>query len=40
MCVENIFFKTKKSQMKILLGESHIAPRKCKGIVGMSKQSN
>ena len=31
MCVENIFFKTKKSQMKILLGESHIAPRKCKG---------
>ena len=31
MCVENIFYKTKKLQMKILLGQSHIALRKCKG---------
>ena len=31
MCVENIFFKAKKLQMKILLGKSHIALRKCKG---------
>ena len=31
MCVENIFYKTKKLQMKILLGELHIALRKCKG---------
>ena len=31
MCVENIFFKTKKLQMKILLGKSQIAMRKCKG---------
>ena len=31
MCVENIFYKTKKMQMKILLGKSHIAVRKCKG---------
>ena len=31
MCVENIFFKTKKLQMKILLGKSQIALRKCKG---------
>ena len=30
MCVENIFFKTKKLQMKILLGKSRIALRKCK----------
>ena len=29
MCVENIFFKTKKLQMKILLGKSQIALRKC-----------
>ena len=29
MCVENIFFKTKKLQMKILLGQSQIALRKC-----------
>ena len=29
MC-ENIFFKTKKLQMKILLGKSQIALRKCK----------
>ena len=29
MCVENIFFKTKKLQMKILLGQSWIALRKC-----------
>ena len=29
MCVENIFFKTKKLQMKILLGKE-IALRKCK----------
>ena len=28
MCVENIFFKTKKLQMKILLGKSQIALRK------------
>ena len=31
MCVENIFFKTKKLQMKILLGKSQVALRKCKG---------
>ena len=30
MCMENIFFKTKKLQMKILLGKSEIALRKCK----------
>ena len=29
MCVENIFFKTKKLQMKILLGQSQVALRKC-----------
>ena len=28
MCVENIFFKAKKLQMKIILGKSHIALRK------------
>ena len=37
MCVENIFFKTKKLQMKILLGKSQVALRKCKG---NSKSSN
>ena len=31
LCVENIFYKTKKLQMKILLGKSHIALRRCKG---------
>ena len=31
MCVENIFFKTKKLQMKIMLGKSQVALRKCKG---------
>ena len=31
MCVENIFFKTKKLQMKILVGKCHIALRKYKG---------
>lgn len=31
MCVENIFFKTRKLQMKILLGKCHIALRKYKG---------
>ena len=31
MCVENIFFKTKKLQMKILLGKSQVALRRCKG---------
>ena len=30
MCIENIFFKAKKLQMKILLGKSQIALRKCK----------
>ena len=30
MCIENIFYKAKKLQMKILLGKSHIALRKCK----------
>lgn len=29
ICVENIFFKTKKLQMKILLGKSLVALRKC-----------
>ena len=29
MCVENIFFKTKKLQMKILLGKSQVLLRKC-----------
>ena len=27
MCVENIFYKSKKLQMKFLLGKSNIAPR-------------
>lgn len=31
MCVENIFFKAKKLQMKIVLGKSQIALRKCQG---------
>ena len=31
MCVENIFFKAKKLQMKTLLGQCQIALRKCKG---------
>ena len=31
MCVENIFYKAKKLQIKILLGKSTIALRKCKG---------
>ena len=31
MYVQNIFFRTKKLQMKILLGKSEIALRKCKG---------
>ena len=31
MCVENIIFKAKKLQMKILLGKSQVALRKCKG---------
>ena len=31
MCVENTFFKAKKLQMKIVLGKSQIALRKCKG---------
>lgn len=31
MCVEDIFFKTKRLQMKILLGKCHIALRKCQG---------
>ena len=31
MCVENIFYKAKTLQLKILLGKSHVALRKCKG---------
>ena len=31
MCIENIFFKAKKLQMKILLGQAQVALRKCKG---------
>lgn len=31
MCIENIFFKTKKLQMKFLLGKSQVALRKCQG---------
>ena len=30
-CVENLFFKAKKLQMKSLLGKSQVALRKCKG---------
>ena len=30
MCVENIFFKTKKMQKKLLLGQSQLAFHKCK----------
>ena len=30
MCIENIFFKTKKLHMKILLGKSQVALKKCK----------
>ena len=37
MCVENIFFKTKKLQMKILLGQSQVALRKCQGNNGTIK---
>ena len=37
MCVENIFFKTKKLQMKILLGQSQVALRKCQGNNGSIK---
>ena len=29
MCVENIFFKTNKLQVKFLLGKSQVALRKC-----------
>ena len=29
-CIENIFFKAKKLQMKLLLGQSQVALRKCK----------
>ena len=36
MCVENIF-KTKKLQMKILLGQSQVALRKCQGNNGSIK---
>ena len=32
MHIKNIFFKAKKLQMKILLGKSQVALRKCKGI--------
>ena len=43
MCVENICFKTKKLQMKILLGKSQAALRKCNSnttvlIAGVLKQ--
>ena len=31
MCVEIVFYKTTKLQMKIILGKSRIALRKCKG---------
>ena len=31
MCIENIFFRCKKLQMKILLSKAQIALRKCKG---------
>ncbi len=31
MCIENIFFKCKKLQMKILLSKAQVALRKCKG---------
>ena len=37
MCIENIFYKTKKLQMKILLGKSHIAVR---GITEVLVQDN
>ena len=37
MYVENIFFKTKKLQMKILLGQSQVALRKCQGNNGPIK---
>ena len=37
MSVENIFFKTKKLQMKILLGQSQVALRKCQGNNGSIK---
>ena len=30
MCIENVFFKAKKLQMKLLLGQSQISLRKCK----------
>ena len=31
MCIENIFFKCKKLQMKIILSKAQVALRKCKG---------
>ena len=31
MCMENIFFKAKKLQMKSILGQAQVALRKCKG---------
>ena len=34
MCVENVFFKTKKLQMKILLGQSQVALQKCQQNTG------
>ena len=37
MCVENIFFKAKKLQMKTLLGKSQVALRKCRGSNGTMK---
>ena len=37
MCVENIVFKTKKLQMKILLVQSQVALRKCQGNNGSIK---
>ena len=37
MCVENILFKTKKVQMKILLNQSQVALRKCQGNNGTIK---
>ena len=40
MCIENIFFKAKKLQMKILLGKSQIALRKCKGNNGTLTAEN
>ena len=35
MCIENIFFKTKKLHMKILLGKSQVALKNARETIGI-----